>query len=99
MKKLRMAPRTRADLKEVWRYVSPAGDAVADRHVRAIREQCRMLARFPGIGRTREELAPGLRSFAVPPFVIFFQVLDDAVEIVRVLHGARDFEAIWKKGD
>jgi toxin ParE1/3/4 len=97
--KLRMGPRTRADLKDVWRYVSPAGDDVADRHVRGIRKQCRMLARFPGVGRARDELAPGLRSFPVSPFVIFFRVVDDAVEIVRVLHGARDFEAIWEKGD
>ena len=95
-KKLIIAPLARNDLGDVWDFVSPRGKSAANRFVAKIRKQCRQLARFPGIGRSREELAPGLRSFAVPPFVIFFQVHDRAVEIARVLHGARDLEAFWK---
>ena len=96
--KLYVTPAARADLDDVWDYVSPAGKKVADRFVTKIRKQCRMLARFPGIGRARDELAVGLRSFPLSPFVIFFRLVDKRVEIVRVLHGARDFEALWKKG-
>ncbi|MCI0682877.1 MAG: type II toxin-antitoxin system RelE/ParE family toxin [Gemmataceae bacterium] len=97
--KLRITPRARTDLDDVWDYVSPAGKTGADRYVTRIRKQCRMLARFPGMGRPRDELAVGLRSFAVSPFVIFFRIEGKTVEILRILHGARDFAAIWRKGE
>jgi len=42
------------------------------------------------MGRTRDELVPGLRSLPFGRYVIFYRALDDGSEIVRVLHGARD---------
>ncbi|MGY6710721.1 MAG: type II toxin-antitoxin system RelE/ParE family toxin [Rhizobiaceae bacterium] len=34
----------------------------------------------------------GLRKMSVPPFIIFYRVGDDLVEIVRVLHSSRDLD-------
>jgi toxin ParE1/3/4 len=48
------------------------------------------------MGRARDNLAPNLRSFPVKKFVIFFRRVDDTVEIVRILYGGRDFEAIFQ---
>jgi toxin ParE1/3/4 len=42
------------------------------------------------LGRSREEVAPGLRSFPFGRYVIFYEVMPDGIAIVRVLHGARD---------
>jgi toxin ParE1/3/4 len=98
-KKLHLTAQARADMKVAWKYFASAGDAAANRHTAEIKKKCRLLARFPGIGRAREELAPGLRSFAHAPFVIFFRVTHSTVEIVRILHGARDFTSIWKRDD
>jgi len=47
---------------------------------------CRGLGRFP---LRHPEVAPGLRRRAVGPYVVFYRVAEE-VEIVRVLHGARD---------
>lgn len=47
--------------------------------------------------RTRDEVAPGLRSVLRHPYVIFYRVNDDSIEVVRVLHGRRNFTAIFKK--
>jgi toxin ParE1/3/4 len=49
------------------------------------------------MGRSRPELAPNLRSFPVGQYVIFYLPLAKGVEIVRVLHGARDFESILQE--
>jgi toxin ParE1/3/4 len=46
------------------------------------------------MGRRRDELAPGLQSFPLGRYVIFYRALPAATEIVRVLHGARDVESI-----
>jgi len=58
--------------------------------------QCRLLAEFPRMGRTRENFAPNLRSFPVRKIVIFYRPVDDTVEIVRILYGARDIESIFR---
>ena len=53
-----------------------------------------ILAEQPLLGRSREELAPGMRSFPLGRYVIFYEVLRDGIEIVRVLHGSRDLGAL-----
>jgi toxin ParE1/3/4 len=44
------------------------------------------------MGRERNELVPGLRSFPIGRYMIFYEPLPDGVVIVRVLHGARDID-------
>jgi toxin ParE1/3/4 len=59
-------------------------------------EQFRMLAAQPMMGRAREELAPGVRSFPFGRYVVFYMPLDDGIDVVRVLHGARDIDVVFK---
>ncbi|MGH9741426.1 MAG: type II toxin-antitoxin system RelE/ParE family toxin, partial [Candidatus Acidiferrum sp.] len=54
------------------------------------------LGRQPNSGRLREELLPGIRSFPFGSYLIFYRVVTKAIEIVRVLHGARDIENIFR---
>lgn len=53
-----------------------------------------MLAAFPTAGRRREELRPGLRSFGVHPFIVFYTVDERTKTVVvqRVLHGHLDLD-------
>jgi toxin ParE1/3/4 len=44
------------------------------------------------MGRERNDIAPGLRSFPVGKYLIFYRLIDEGLEIVRVLHGARNIE-------
>jgi toxin ParE1/3/4 len=50
------------------------------------------------MGRAREELASELRSFPVRRYVVFYRPLVDGIEVVRVLHGARDVTEIAEEG-
>ncbi|MGO8765667.1 MAG: type II toxin-antitoxin system RelE/ParE family toxin [Limisphaerales bacterium] len=52
------------------------------------------LAVMPLMGRQREELSPRLRSFPVSRYVIFYRPMENGVEIVRALHGARDLPSL-----
>ena len=56
-----------------------------------------MLSRQPGIGRTRPELDTNLRSFVVGRYVIFYLPVSSGIEIVRVLHGARDIATLFRE--
>ncbi len=48
------------------------------------------------MGRRREELAPALRSFPAGNYVIFYRPVREAIQIIRVLHGARDIETMFE---
>jgi toxin ParE1/3/4 len=54
-----------------------------------------MLAEQPEMGRVRDELLQGLRSFPVARYVIFYLTVPNGIDIVRVLHGSRDVNAIF----
>jgi toxin ParE1/3/4 len=86
-------PRASADLSEIWEFIADESEERADRFIDRIDAKFRALAAQPMMGRERSELAPGLRSLPMPPYVIFYEPLQDGVVIVRVLHGARDVDA------
>jgi toxin ParE1/3/4 len=46
----------------------------------------------PFAGRARGEVRPSLRSFAAPPHVVFYRIVNDTPQIVRVLDGRQDIE-------
>ena len=58
----------------------------------------RLLATQPRMGRAREELAAGIRSYPFGRYVVFYLPLDDGVEVARVLHSGRDAEATLTDG-
>jgi toxin ParE1/3/4 len=47
--------------------------------------------------QARDDVLPGLRSVRAHPYTVFYRVTDTGVEIVRVLHGHRNFPAILSK--
>ncbi len=47
------------------------------------------------MGRVRYELTAGLRSFPFGRYVIFYALSADEIDIVRVLHSARDIDSAF----
>lgn len=90
----RLTEQAEADLDELWASIAANHPDAADRMVDAILEGSRMHARFPGMGLSREDLRPGLRCFVVSPYVVFYRPVEDTIEVLRVLHGARDISRL-----
>ncbi len=76
----------------IWDYIAAENPAAAERCLRGIDAQFETLAIHPLMGRSREDLAPGLRSFAVGNYVIFYRSMarKAGVQIVRVIEGHRN---------
>ena len=89
-------PLAETDILEIWDYIADDSLAAADRWVDQVDKQFRVLATQPMMGRARDELAPGVRSFPFGRYVVFYVPLDDGIDVVRVLHGARDIDAVFK---
>ena len=47
------------------------------------------------MSRAREELAADLRSFPFGRYLIFYAPVDEGIDVVRVLHSARDVDAAF----
>jgi toxin ParE1/3/4 len=95
MARARQSALAAADLLELWVHVAREDLAAADRLLDRIEEVCNALAASPQLGRSREELAPGLRSFPVGRYVIFYRLGRGGIEVARVLHGARDLDLLF----
>lgn len=87
-----LAPGAKSDLDDIWYYIAKESGQtdLADRVIDAIAGRFLTIAMHPHIGRSRDELRPGLRSFPVGDYVIIYRVRDNDVLILHVLHGRRD---------
>jgi toxin ParE1/3/4 len=88
-------PQAEADLIEIWTYIAQDSPTRADKLLDEIDEKSQTLAQSPFIGKARDELRPKIRSFPIGNYVLFYQPIEEGIEIIRVLHGARDIEALF----
>ena len=92
MARVTRRPQAQADILEIWDYIAEDSLIDADRWVDRLDEKLILWATQPLMGRTRDELAAGIRSLAFGRYVVFFEPLPDGIDIVRVLHGSRDID-------
>jgi toxin ParE1/3/4 len=92
----RFTPESIDDLKAALDHIARDRPGAAVRVIDKLEDQCNELASFPEMGRRRDELASGLRSFPSGSYLIFYRVMKDGIEIIRVLHGARDMPSIFE---
>lgn len=92
--RLRRLPRAIRDVEEIWQWIAADDVAAADRWVRLIVDTTDRLVEFPNSGPSRPELAPGARSLVVGRYLVLYRVGPDSVDIVRVVHGARELSRL-----
>lgn len=92
-------PQAAVDLAEIWAYIAEDSPDHADAFLADIDKKLRALARKPKIGRARPELSATLRSFPIGRYVVFYAPYSRGIEVVRVLHGARDLDALLEEDD
>ena len=80
-------------LSEAREYIEIDNPAAAARQIDTIELSANRLRAFPMMGRMG--VRSGTREFPVPgtPYILVYRVIDDAVQILAVLHGARN----WKR--
>jgi toxin ParE1/3/4 len=76
------------DLKRLRMRIARDNPVAARDVALRIRQAIRLLEKQPGMGRAGRVV--GTREWVgVPPYVLVYRVVDGALEIVRVLHGAQ----------
>ena len=93
MADLRLSRRAVSDLAEIADYtIAEFGIDQARRYRDQLQACFRSLLANPQLGRSAEEVAPGLRRIRQQAHVVFYRVERDGLLIVRVLHHSMDFE-------
>lgn len=87
-------PRAEEDLIAIWLNIASDNPPAADRQLDAFEEKFLALTTTPLMGAAREDIADGLRYFPVGRHLILYRVHQSALEIVRVVDGARRLEKL-----
>ena len=93
-------PRAEIDIVEIALHIAEDNEAAARRFLEAVQMTSLRIAAYPGAGEfvpTANDRLQGCRSWAVAGFEnwrIYYQQTPASVEVVRVLHVARDLESL-----
>jgi toxin ParE1/3/4 len=94
-------PQAWRDIFESAEYLErQSGLELADRFIDAVRETAQVLEKMPLIGAPCRFNRPELRDFRTlqvtgfERWLIFYQSVEEGIEIARVLHGARDLNSL-----
>jgi toxin ParE1/3/4 len=93
---IRTSPEAEGELDDIWYYIATESSSIevagahAGRHQRSI---CSAL-QASLLGRSRDDLKPGLRSITVGAYVVLYRVEHEDVVILHVLQGRRDIRSV-----
>jgi toxin ParE1/3/4 len=85
------------DLNEIADYFTTNNIEAGERFFQEFSGRCQQLVNFPNLGRTYIEIRPDLRGLALDGYIIFYRILDDGIEILRVVSGRRDMLSIFEE--
>jgi toxin ParE1/3/4 len=90
----RLAALARCDLQELSKYIGKRNPAAAENLLGEIFNRFELIGSQPAIGAPREDLLEGMRHTVVGRYVIYYRSTNKGVDILRVIHGSRDIDAI-----
>jgi toxin ParE1/3/4 len=100
--RLILRPPAVRDMEECAVYLASKNPAAADRFLDSCMSDFARLSEMPGMGAPRSFRNPktsGIRSWPLTGFrnyLVFYRPIEDGIEVLRVLHGARDIDAIFE---
>jgi len=93
------------DIDEGFLYIARDSLDAAVRFLVAARQDARKLSDMPGMGPSREFRRAELKGVRFWPisgfrnFLIFYRPLSDGIEVLRVIHGARNVDRVLGDDD
>lgn len=90
---LLLRPLARKDLFEIWFYIAEEklNPSAADKVIRRIYQEFTVLQKSPKVGLILKEVKPETRRVILKNYIIFYQVTDTHIDIIRCIHGARNW--------
>ena len=82
-----------SDLEEIWLYTGEKwSKEQADRYYNLIFDEINYICKNVSAGKSIEHVRKGYRASKVKSHLIFYKIVNDTVEIIRILHERMDIE-------
>lgn len=92
-----ISPEALEDLQSIWDFIAADNPTAADRQVDQLLEAFEQLAQWPGKGHSRSDLTDRpLRFWPVGSYLVVYREAATPLQIVAILHGARDVPSVIK---
>lgn len=80
------------DLLAIWRHIAGHSPAAADRMLRRFDRAISQLGAHPDLGERQPRVGDEVRRIIVGRYLVFYEVREDSIFVIRILHSARDWE-------
>ena len=90
----KLTPKAESDISGIALYIAEDNPSAAVRWSGDMLRHCRNLGETPEIGVARLDVRPDLRTFPVGNYLILYQTTEYGALIVRVVHGARQWQQL-----
>lgn len=96
----RFTARALLDLDAIADYSLAAwGERQTTKYLTELDQRFRWLAQNPHVGRARDDVREGYRSYPHGKHVIFYVIIGADIAIIGVPHGAMDIEAYFERDE
>ncbi len=84
------------DLNDIADYFATYNVKAGEKFFKSFNQKCTQLISFPNSGKNYEEIYSNLKGIPLSGYIIFYRIIDDGIEILRVINGRRDLPVIFK---
>lgn len=86
------------DALTIWKYLADAAsEKIADRFIADLFDACEGLSEMPGKGHARLDLLDDRHRFwSVKSYVIVYRFRSAPLEVIAIIHGARDLAVLLR---
>lgn len=95
MSRCYVSPGASRDLNEISDYFLARNLEAGELLLKEFTRKCESLMQFPNLGRSYEWLRSGMRGIPLEGYIIFYQVMNDGIEILRVVSGRQDLQRLF----
>lgn len=87
------------DINEIADYFAETNVEAGERFFSEFNRKCQQLVAFPNSGKSYAKIRPDLRGVSLQGYIVFYRVLDDGIEILRVVSGRRNFPSLFEESN
>jgi toxin ParE1/3/4 len=83
------------DLNAISDYFVSRNIDAGERLLQEFNQKCLKLLQFPNLGKSYATIRPSLRGIPLDRYIIFYEVMEDEITILRVVSGRQNLETIF----
>jgi toxin ParE1/3/4 len=92
-----ISPSASRDLNTIADYFLAVNVEAGEKLFQKFYNKCQQLALFPYLGCSYNHIKPFLRGLPLDGYIIFYRVMNETVEILRIVNGRQDLDALFSE--